>query len=229
MTGLLLLALSAAPNPFLAEALELEQNLDFEGCVARLRQASTQWQSTPDELRDIEVHAGLCTFNLGKTRAAEGHFRMALRLDENTALPPYTSPKALELFAAVKRALPHKPFVDGDLAGDAPLKDPVAARPVLTPEPPPQRTFGQLLGSRVPSLISAGVAVVSLVTGILLATLAQDVARQANAAHFETDFYRLGADARGLATGATISWVVAAVATSATVVTWLIASDEEHP
>lgn len=229
MTALLLLALSAAPNPFLAEALELEQNLDFEGCVSRLKQASTQWKSTPDELRDIEVHAGLCMFNLGKTKAAEGHFRMALRLDEATSLPPYTSPKAVELFTSVKRSLPAKPFVDSDLAGDAPLKEATVEKPVLAPTPPPQRTFGQLLSRRVPSLITAGVAVVSLVTGILLAAIAQGVARQANAAHFESDFYRLGADARGLATGATISWVVAAVATSATVVTWLISGDEENP
>ena len=222
MTALVLLMLSAAPNPFLAEALELEQNLDFEGCVARLRQASSQWKSTPEELRDIEVHAGLCTFNLGKTKQAEGHFRMALRLDEATALPPYTSPKAVELFTSVKRSLPPP-------VADAPLKEATVEKPVLTPVAPPQRTFGQLLSRRVPSLMTAGVAVVSLVTGILLASIAQDVARRANASHFESDFYRLGADARGLATGATISWVVAAVATSATVVTWLIAGDEENP
>lgn len=215
MTALVLTLLAA--NPFLTEALELEQNLDFEGCVSRLKQASTQWKSTPEELRDIELHAGLCTFNLGKTKQAEGHFRMALRLDENASLPEYTSPKAIELFASVKRSLPPpKPVVE-----DAPIAT------VLVPKP--QRTFGQLLSHRVPSLVSGGVSVLSLVTGIVLATTAQNVAAQANAAHFESDFYRLGADARGFATGATISWVVAAIAASAAVVTWLIASDEEQP
>ncbi|MGV3625057.1 MAG: hypothetical protein ACO1OB_29830 [Archangium sp.] len=229
MIALTMLLLSATPNPFLEEARVLEQNLDFEGCVARLKQASTQWKSTPEELRDIEVHAGLCTFNLGKTKQAEGHFRMALRLDENTSLPPYTSPKAVELFTAVKRSLPPRPFVDSDLTDDTPLKEPVE-KPELTPiAVRPQRTFGQLLSRRVPSLICAGVAVVSLIAGIVMASLAQDLAKQANAAHFESDFYRLGTDARGLATGATVSWVVAAIATSATVVTWLISSDEEQP
>lgn len=228
MTVLLLSLLAATPNPFLEEALELERTLDFEGCVTRLRQASTQWKSAPDELRDIELHAGLCTFNLGDTKQAESHFRMALRLDEHARLPPYTSPRALELFDAVKRAMPARPFVDEDLKGDAPLKEPVAAGPALTPEAP-RGQLGALLSRRVPSLVLGGVTLASLITGIVLAVTAQNLAAQANAAHFESDFHRLGADARGFATGATISWVAAAVGTTATVVSWIVAGDGEQP
>lgn len=222
MTSLLLTLLTVAPNPFLAEALELEQGLDFEGCVTRLRQASTQWKSSPDELREIELHAGLCTFNLGKTKQAASHFRTALRIDENAHLPTYTSPKAIELFDEVKRAMPVTPFVDEDLKADAPVKTSLTPVNVAAPAP-------SFLAKRGVSLILGGVTVASVVTGIVLALQAQAVAKQANAAQYESDFFRLGADARGLAVGATISWVLTALCATSTVVAWVIAGDQEQP
>lgn len=222
MTALLLSLLSAAPNPFLAEALELERSLDFEGCVTRLEQASTQWKSSPEELREIELHAGLCTFNLGKTKLASGHFRMALRIDENARLPTYTNPRAVKLFEDVRRAMPTTPSVDEDLKSDAPVKAQLVPVNVAAPAP-------SFLARRGVSLILGGVTVASVVTGIVLALQAQAVAKQANAAHFESDFFRLGADAQGLATGATISWVLAALCATSTIVAWVIAGDEEQP
>ena len=126
----------AAPNPFLAQALEHEQNLDFERCVERLKQAATQWKSTPDELREIELHAGLCKFNLGQKKAAAEHFRTAMRIDEAAELPPYTSPKAVELFFEVKKALraPPPPLPDSDLP-DADLPRDAPTQPKLEPRP----------------------------------------------------------------------------------------------
>jgi hypothetical protein len=124
VTTLLAVLLSAPGNPFLMQAREQYQALDFERCLARLQQAATQWKSTPAELRDIEVYGGLCTFSLGRTADAKDHFRTALRIDEATELPPYTSPKAVDLFLAVKLALraPPEPLPDVDLPPDAPRR-----------------------------------------------------------------------------------------------------------
>lgn len=224
MTAVLWLALAATPNPFLAEGLALEQALDFEGCVTRLQQASTQWQSTPDELRDIELHAGLCQFNLGHTDKATKHFRMALRLDDAARLPTYTTPRAVTLFEQVRRGLPQKPFVDDDLPRDAPVNTAAALTPRETPTP-----VATWLGRRALPLTLSGVTLASIITGVVLALQAQAVAVQANRAHFESDFYKLGTDAQGLATGATISWVIAAIGATASAVTFVIAADEERP
>ena len=81
--------------------------------MERLKQASTQWKSTPEELREIELHAGLCKFNLGQKKQAAEHFRTALRIDEGAELPPYTSPKAVDLFLEVKKALPPRAGTGG--------------------------------------------------------------------------------------------------------------------
>lgn len=94
--ALALALLTNAENPYLAEAKALANGLEFERCLERLKQAQTQWHSTPDELGEVEVWSGLCHFNLGHRRQAVEHFRTALRIDEGTDLPPYSSPKAVE-------------------------------------------------------------------------------------------------------------------------------------
>lgn len=147
--------LTAGGNPFLAEGLQHEKNLDFERCVERLRQASTQWKSTPDELREIELHAGLCQFNLGQKKLAAEHFRTGLRIDEGAELPPYTSPKAVELFLEVKKSLraappplPDRDLPDPDLPLDAPLKPRLEPRPVEVASAP---IGPMLVSARCPS------------------------------------------------------------------------------
>lgn len=221
MTALLLLTLlGAGPNPFLAEGLEHEKNLDFERCVERLRQASTQWKSTPDELREIELHAGLCRFNLGQKKQAAEHFRTALRIDERAELPPYTSPKAVDLFLEVKKALqapppplPENDLPDGDFPQDAPTK------PKLEPREAPS-PIGPFLVKRALPLSLGVVTVASFVTGLVLGLSAQSKAAEANAARFESDFYLLGDSARGLSIGSTIAWVISGLAAIGTGVGW---------
>lgn len=224
MSLLLALVLSAGPNPFLAEALEHERNLDFERCVERLKQASTQWKSTPEELREIELHAGLCKFNLGQKKQAAEHFRTALRIDEGAELPPYTSPKAVEFFLEVKKALqappppfPEKDLQDPDLQGDKPTK------PKLEPRPPEvESPIGPFIVKRAAPLSLGVVTLASFVTAIALGSRAQALALEANAAHFESDFYRLGDSARGFAVGSTISWIISGLAAIGTGVTWWV-------
>ena len=226
MTLLLALVLTVGPNPFLAEALEHEGNLDFERCVERLKQASTQWKSTPDELREIELHAGLCKFNLGKKKPAAEHFRTALRIDEGAELPPYTSPKAVEFFFEVKRSLraapppmPENDFPDADLPRDAPKKT------KLEPAPRADSPLGPVLVKRALPISLGVVTVASFVTGLALGLRAQNAAVDANAAAYESDFFRLGDVARSLAIGSTIAWIVSGLAAIGTGVGWWATSE----
>lgn len=214
-------ALTAGPNPFLAEALAHERDLDFERCVQRLQQASTQWKSTPDELREIELHLGLCTFNLGNRKAAAEHFRTALRIDEGADLPPYTSPRAVELFLEVKRALraPPPPLPEEDLPPDDTPK-----RPKLVPReaaPPLDVT----LARRALPLTLGGVTVATAITALALGLRAQALAAEANAAPFEADFFRLGQDARGLATASTVTWLTSGLCAIGTVIAWWVTNE----
>jgi tetratricopeptide (TPR) repeat protein len=94
----------SGPNPFLVQAKDLYGKLEFEKCLKRVGQAQ-QWRSNPKELLDIELYAGLCHFNLGQKPDAEERFKTALRIDPAAELPPYTTPRAVELFARVKKSL----------------------------------------------------------------------------------------------------------------------------
>jgi hypothetical protein len=224
----LALTLTLAANPFLGEALQHEKDLEFERCVQRLKQASTQWKNEPSELRDIELHWGLCAFNLGDRKGALEHFRMALRVDEATELPAYTSPKAVELFLAVKRSLQPAapPMPDEDLLKeDAPIVEKKKKLEPAVVQPRAPSPVGRFLEHRAVPLTLGVVALGTAITGLALGLRAQDVANQANGARFESDFYRLGSDATGLATGSTISWVLAGTSAVAAVVVWLVMGD----
>lgn len=223
MSLLVALLLTAGPNPFLAEGLEHERDLDFEKCAQRLRQAATQWKSTPDELREIELHAGLCAFNLGQRKSAADHFRTALRIDEGADLPPYTSPKAVELFLEVKQGLraPPPPMPDSDLPDDAPLK------PKLEPRPPQVAAdaLGPMLARRAVPLTLGLVTVAAAITGLAVGLRAQSLSAEANAAHFESEFYRLGDQARGLATASSVAWGLAGAAAIGTFIGWWVTNE----
>lgn len=227
MTALLVLVLAAGgANPFLAQALEHEQNLDFERCVERLQQAATQWKSTPDELREIELHAGLCKFNLGRRKEAAEHFRTALRIDEAVELPPYTSPKATEFFYEVKRQLraPAPPLPDADRP-DPDLLDDTPRKTKLAPRPQDNTALlGPMLARRAAPLTLGVVTVAGALTSIILGINAQARAQEANQARFESDFHRLGDAAKGLATGTNVAWVMTALSAIGTAVTWWLSS-----
>lgn len=223
----LAMAAGAAPNPFLAEAKALYSSLDFEKCIARLGQAATQWKSSGDELRDIELYGALCHFNLGHEREAAQRFRTALRIDEAADLPPYSPPRAVELFLKVKESLREKPapFPDNDLPPDAPTNVTLTPRPkpdevpIAAPFPWKQRAAPIALGI---------VALAAVATGIGLGLHAKNLEGQANAARFESDFVALGNAARANATGANIAWGVAGAAAIGSAVTWWLADRDER-
>lgn len=213
----LTLTLAAQPNPFLAEAKTLYQDLDFERCVSRLAQASA-WQSTKDELRDIELYLGLCEFNLGRTKKAAQHFRTALRIDETAGLPPYSSPKVVDLFLRVKKSLeaPPEPMPDSDLPDDAPIERPLEPKKVVAPSEPS-------VFEKHPAPATLGiVAGVALAAGIGLGVNARNLSLEANEATVDQVFGQKAAAARGNATGANVAYALAAAAAITAVVTYLL-------
>ncbi|MCC6333011.1 MAG: hypothetical protein IT380_03365 [Myxococcales bacterium] len=219
----LTLALSAAtPNPYLAEAKALYGSLDFERCLERLEQASKKWTSAPKELFEIEVYSGLARFNLGQVKEATEHFRVAQRIDAAGELPPYSSPKAIDLWLEVKQSLvePPPPFPDSDLPSDD-----TPRRPELTPTPraeaPAPWPTIEWKRHAVPIALSV-VAVAALAVGIGLGVSAKHLEAQANAAYYESDFLSLGNAARANATGANISYGLAAVAAVSAGILWWV-------
>jgi hypothetical protein len=116
------------PNPFLAQAKENYRNLEFERCLQRLQQAP-QWRSSPQELLDIELYAGMCSYQLNQLPVAEEHFRLALRIQPTAELPAYTSPKLVDFFKRIKKSMPK--------VADKPAEKP-ADKPA-EPEKPPEK------------------------------------------------------------------------------------------
>ena len=210
VTGLVVVALLAAqPNPFLAQAKELYQSLDFERCVSRLEQASTQWQSTKDELRDIELYGGLCHLSLGHRKEAAEHFRTALRIDESADLPPYSSPKAVDLFLKVKKSLlaPPAPLPEDDLPPDAPRA--TTLEPASQPSSRDTRSFIE----RRPATIALGLSTgLAFIVGVGLGVNARNLSIQANEARFEAEFQDKASAARANATGANVAYGLATAA-----------------
>jgi hypothetical protein len=206
LIAMLLLAPVAddAPNPYLVQARELFEQLDYEKCLVRIKQAQG-WKTTSTvDLRDIELYGGLCALNLGNRDEAVERFKLALRIDPNANLPELVSPKATRLFSWVKRNLrgPVPPMPDEDLPENKAGK---ADRPL-------EVTAGWRLPIRPLPLVLAGLGLAALVTGIVLGVEAQGMEGQARAQAFESDYLDLRSQALGLSLGANISYGVAAAA-----------------
>jgi hypothetical protein len=222
MSVVLALLVAATPNPYLAQAKVLHQGLEFEKCLKRLEQAS-RWDSTAQELAEIELYSGLCQFGLGNDREAAEHFQMGLKVDAKLALPPLVGPKVTALFqkaqAKVLPALrdvpepekpappkpepppPEPPPKKVELM-PAPQPAPVLVEPV--PEPKPRRSLVFVPALAIGAAIAAGAGV----TGFL----ALDGQNQANAATYESDGLSIGAQARTLALTTNVLWAVAGAA-----------------
>lgn len=228
------------PNPYLRQATELYTKLDFEKCLKRLAQAP-QWKSDPAELVQIELVAGMCHYNLNQRPDAAERFRLALRMKPDAELPPYTSPKLVDFFRAVKRKLepppPVVPIEDPDLPKeppppvkseppDAPRVEPKAEPrllPQLRPAPagPTVEQPSPLLKRKVPIALAV-VALVAIGIGIGAGANSKSLEAQARSARFESDFYALGDAARTNAIVADVSFAAAAGAAAGAVLTWVL-------
>ncbi|MBX7100521.1 MAG: hypothetical protein K1X89_22575 [Myxococcaceae bacterium] len=213
----------SGPNPYLDQAKKNYAEVQYERCVERLRQA-VRWPSTRAEQLEIELYAGLCQFNLGRTAAAQERFEMALKLDRTAQLPPYSPPKAVALFEQVSRTAP--------TPGDAPLVDdgkPPPGPELTPPATPPEPRAPALVEAPhnqnwAPLALGGGALVVGGVA-VGLNLLAQSQARDANAERFESLAIEKGNRARATATGSYVLFGVAAAAAVGALVTWLLRDD----
>jgi outer membrane biosynthesis protein TonB len=126
----------SGPNPFLTQAKDLYGKLEFEKCLKRVAQAQ-QWRSSPKELLEIELYAGLCHFNLGQKPDAEERFKTALRIDPGAELPPYTTPLAVTLFSKLKKSM--KPQVAEKEKEKPPEKEREQPPPDVIESPPEEK------------------------------------------------------------------------------------------
>jgi hypothetical protein len=216
LIALLLLAPVAddAPNPYLVQARELYEQLDFEKCLMRVKQAQG-WKTTSTvDLRDVELYGGLCALNLGNRDEAVERFKLALRIDPNANLPELVSPKAVKLFTWVKRNLrgPVPPMPDEDLPEYTPLK---ADRPL-------EVTAAWRFPVKPLPLVLAGVGLLGLVTGIALGAAAKGAEGQAQTLTFESDYLDARSRALGLSVGANVAYGLAAAAAVAALIFFFV-------
>jgi tetratricopeptide (TPR) repeat protein len=122
------LRVAAAPNPHLAKARALYQDLEYEQALARLEKALT-WKGTSNAERvDIYVYTGLCRYQLGDEKGARNAFREALSMDPRASLPRLTSPKIQRVFQQESELL----------ASSRPVRPPPEPEPEPRDEPPPE-------------------------------------------------------------------------------------------
>lgn len=226
MIALLLSVVLAGPlpdeqpaNPFLQQAKELYEHLDFEKCMQRIKQA-TQWKgSSVRDLRDIELFGALCSLNLNQRAEAAERFKLALRIDEDLELPEFASPKAVKLFLYVKRKLrgPVPPMPDEDLPPDAPTPSRLEPAPKSGDKTDPVEVTSPGLSRFAGPIALGGVAVAGLAIGTGLGLNAKGLESRARREPFENDYLELRSQAQGNAVGANLAFGVAAAAAIAAV------------
>lgn len=242
----LVLALTGGPalaqesrNVYLAQAKVFYQGLDFEKCVQRLEQAARWKNNTRSDLVEIELYSGLCKFNLHQEADAADHFEVALQLDPNVKLPPFSSPRVSELFRSVAARV--KPMDSGTAtAGNStqpdntqmnkppppPKKDtPVAVKLTPNPRPTPDVKLEATREGRSWALPLGlgGASVAAATVGIVFGMQAKAHEAQFNAPEtFQSDADRLEQQARGEVLLANIGFGVASAAAIGAVVTYLL-------
>lgn len=232
-------ASAAKPNPYLGQAKVFYQGLEYEKCLARLKQAA-KWPSDPGEQVEIELYAGLCHFNIGDLDAAKERFDLALGMDPKLELPPYTSPRIAELFEASRTRAEAKLARMGKktepVAEKAPEEKHEEAQPqtddrpkvtTLTPAPTEEREPEVTTGVESEKHFTAPLAlgatsVVASGVGIFFGMQAKGLEGQANAAKYESDAFKYGQQAGQNATIANVAFGVAATAAVGAVVSYFV-------
>lgn len=219
-------ALAAAkPNPYLAQAKVFYQGLEYEKCLARLDQA-TKWASDPAEEADVQLYFGLCNFNIGTLDEATRRFDLALALDPQLELPPYTSPRIVETFeqsrtkvAARKAAQP--PAETKVAATDSPTKRDLTPKPDDDHRPQwvERGAEGPHLGA---PLALAGAGALAAGAGAFFGLQAKAAESEANDAQFASDAFAATDRAHSNAGLANVAFAVAGAAVIGAVVTYFV-------
>lgn len=220
-------ALAQGTNPYLQQAQENFEALDYERCLLRLEQAMRH-ESSPQERVRIELYSGLCHFYLGHEATAGEHFQMAQRLDPEVRLPSDVSPKVQSFFAASAQKLEPPTQTPADAPVVAPQEAPVTApqivaQPTVTPgeslvvipEAPARRSL-------VAPVALGGAATVALGVGVGFGLHARSLERQAFAAHYRSDAVELARGAEHYARLTNASYAVAGATAVSAVVVYLL-------
>lgn len=208
-----------AGNPYLDEARRHYERLEFDRCLQRLELAP-QWPNTRRELVELELLSGLCHFNLGHTREASEHFSLALKIDRDAQLPPFTSPKIVSAFEAARRELP--PAVS-----DAPRTGAIEPRPKAVEPASPSAPGASAQSPRRYTLPISLAAVSAAATGagVYFGTRARALEHAANTAHFASEGLSLGRAASANATAANVAFGVAVTAAAGVALSFLLSGE----
>lgn len=202
----LVVVMAASPQQPVDRAVEAYEQLEFERCVRLL---STE---TPTTAR-AALYRGLCRFNLAQPTEAREDFRRAMALDPAVRLPGGVSPKAVELFEAVRAEVPVAPE-PAPVTPEAPSVAPVELAPPVVVETPHVTSARAWVGP----LVFAGVSVVGAGLGTYFGVQARGFEATANDARFALVAEQNATLARQAAFGANVAWTSAAVALAAAVV-----------
>jgi hypothetical protein len=188
-------------DPRLDEARRAHDALDFERCIAVSSQPAPA-ESTDLDRGEVEVLAGACSFELGKTAEAREHFRRGLRIDPRAVLPPESSPKIVEAFGRAQADVRSESERTATTTTPAPVPARAEASPLRAPPraETPART-------PIVALSIAGAAVVLGVVGSYGYLRARSLESDANAARFESDAYALGDRAKSSIVVANVGFI----------------------
>ena len=200
----------AAPNPYLAPALQLYDDLELDAALEQFRRAQ-RFSRDPAEQAQIHLYEGLIESLTNQPALTETDFRAALQLDPGIALPKGTAPKIQQQLEAL-RASARSSAPPAAAAAPAPT--------ALAPPAEPPATEDRLafLGRFEPTdvrtaasdgLIVAGIA--AGVTGAILALAARRSDTLASAAHYQSDALVFSTRASSEATGAYVCLPLAVV------------------
>ncbi len=216
---LVIALLAAGPNPHLRAAKVFYDEFQFSRCVQQLEQAARA-PATGPELVEIELYGGLCRYNLGDFKGSDEHFRIALRLDPEVALPPLTSPKISERFEQARLAARPPPDAP-TLTPPAPPAAPEPAPQPLLPAPAQEPAPASAKAGPLPFLLGGG-GVASAGAGLLLGVRAKTLAAQASAEPLDLPSAQLAQQARGTAAAANVGYAVGAGLAVAAVIVYLL-------
>lgn len=219
-------ALAAAkPNPYLTQAKVFYQGLEYEKCLTRLDQA-TKGASAPAEEADVQLYFGLCNFNIGNLDEAKRRFDLALALDPNLELPPYTSPRIVATFEdsrakVASRRAAQAPQEKKVAAADSPTKRELTPKPDDSnrPELVERGAEGPHLAA---PLALAGTGAIAAGAFAYFGLQAKAAESEANDARFESDAFAATDRAHANARLANVAAAVAGAAVIAAVVTYFV-------
>ena len=161
----------AAQQSTFRKGVEAYDNFEYHKSLKLLERALNRAEGDAKLSARILVYMGIVRYTIGDKRGARSDFERALKLDYTVSVPPDISPKIVNAFQSVKKAIP-PPRADGP-----------QARPPGRTEPPAKMRAGRgtVVAKRRPAVrkriwtwIALGVGAAVVAGGGVMAYLASD-------------------------------------------------------